>query len=572
MSLCSELENINISVDYFSFIKEVFNDYLQYVFNYKTITNEYIQKLEIFHEKYSDKLLGNDLDTTKYKNVNTKHVFSFTSPLIKIIGKHIEYLKIFMEGIDSQIENSNKWIKENEILSNKFQLMFEEARKDLLKKYREIDKLRDLYKINMSNTEDILVKNFNKKDKNNIMKDQIKNSLTSAKKIEKDYKDLINSTKLFEGTFDSLYLSSIENFKRLSSEMSNQLKDAIINFIVLLKDSMKMISIELDMHIPSLSNLDEKKEMEKIMVNSYSKNNKLIHVKPEKYRLKLFKKRKGEETGDDNNLIKPPILNIEDGFGEISLIEDENIINIIKTMKEHFEFFEDNNLDMEIEEEKHKCLILTKKIFNIEDPKLKNNTPTDEEIEKLNTLLDKHHNRVVFLQILSEPRGSGKFEITQLTFDILSKLLNTIINKVERDNDFHSVENAIIISQTYYVNDNKNNQNKNNKIYLQQKIQNNEIFKSKKFWEEFLDFCINKQIIRSVTNDAKNGNILKENRKDTEDKMSNIAFGRIAPYVNNMKDFGLDKESIIQIVFPKMEKYRMNNESIELVKNLIDNI
>ena len=572
MSLCSELENINISVDYFSFIKEVFNDYLQYIFNYKTITNEYIQKLEIFHEKYSDKLLGNDLDTTKYKNVNTKHVFSFTSPLIKIIGKHIEYLKIFMEGIDSQIENSNKWIKENEILSNKFQLMFEEARKDLLKKYREIDKLRDLYKLNMSNTEDILVKNFNKKDKNNIMKDQIKSSLTSAKKIEKDYKDLINSTKLFEGTFDSLYLSSIENFKRLSSEMSNQLKDAIINFIVLLKDSMKMISIELDMHIPSLSNLDEKKEMEKIMVNSYSKNNKLIHVKPEKYRLKLFKKRKEEETGNDNNLIKPPILNIEDGFGEISLIEDENIINIIKTMKEHFEFFEDNNLDMEIEEEKHKCLILTKKIFNIEDPKLKNNTPTDEEIEKLNTLLDKHHNRVVFLQILSGPRGSGKFEITQLTFDILSKLLNTIINKVERDNDFHSVENAIIISQTYYVNDNKNNQNKNNKIYLQQKIQNNEIFKSKKFWEEFLDFCINKQIIRSVTNDAKNGNILKENRKDTEDKMSNIAFGRIAPYVNNMKDFGLDKESIIQIVFPKMEKYRMNNESIELVKNLIDNI
>ena len=569
MSLCSELENINISVDYFIFIKEVFNDYLQYIFNYKSITNEYIQKLEIFHEKYSDKLLGNDIDNINNKNINTKHVFSFTSPLVKIIGKQIEYLKIFMEGVDSQIENNNKWLKENEILSNKFHLMFEEARKDLLKKYREIDKLRDLYKLNMSNTEDILVKNFNKKDKNNIMKEQIKNSLTSAKKIEKDYKDLINSTKLFEGTFDSLYLSSLENFKKLSSDTSNQLKDSIINFIVLLKDNMKMTSIELDMHIPSLSNLDEKKEMEKIIVNSYSKNNKLIHVKPEKYRLKLFKKRKGEEIGDDNTSFKSPIVNIEDGFGETSLIEDENIINIIKTMKEHFELFEDNDLDMEIEEEKHKCLILTKKIFNIEDPKLKNNIPKDEEIEKLNTLLDKHHNRVVFLQILSEPRGSGKFEITQLTFDILSKLLNTIINKVEKDNDFHSVENAIIISQTYYVNDNKN---KNNKLYLQQKIQNNELFKSKKFWEEFLDFCINKQIIRSVTNDAKNGNILKENRKDTEDKMSNIAFGRIAPYVNNMKDFGLDKESIIQIVFPKMEKYRMNNESIELVKNLIDNI
>ena len=60
------------------------------------------------------------------------------------------------------------------------------------------------------------------------------------------------------------------------------------------------------------------------------------------------------------------------------------------------------------------------------------------------------------------------------------------------------MENAIIISQTYYVNiDN------NKKLYLQQKIETNEIFKSKKFWEEFLDFCINKQIVKSMTNDVK---------------------------------------------------------------------
>ncbi len=568
MSLCSELENINISIDYFMFIKEVFNDYLQYISNYKSITNEYIQKLEIFHEKFRDKLLGIDEDNIniKNKNINTSHIFSFTSPLIKIIEKQIECLKIFMEGVDSQIENNNKWIRENEILSDKFQLMFDEARKDLLKKYREIDKLRDLYKINMSNTEDILIKNLNKKESNNIIKEQIKNVLTSSKKIEKEYKDLINSTKLFEGTFDSLYLSSLENFKKLSSEASNQFKESIINFIVLFKDNMKMISIELDMHIPSLSNSDEKKEMENIIISSYSKNNKLIHVKPEKYRLKLLRNAEEEEKLNDN-LYKPPIIKIEDGFGETSLIEDENILKVIKTMKENFELFEDNNLDIEIEEEKYKCLQLTKKIFNIENPKLQKNIITDEEIEELNNLLVKHHNRVVFFTILSGPRGNGKFEMTQLTFEILSKLLNTVINKVEKDNDFHSVENAIIISQTYYV-----NIDKNKKLYLQQKIEKNEIFKSKKFWEEFLDFCINKQIVKSVTNDVKNGNILKENRKDAEIKMSNIALGKIAPCINNMKDFGLDKESIIQIIFPKMQKYRMNNESIELVKNIIDNI
>jgi hypothetical protein len=290
MSLCSELENINISIDYFIFIKGVFADYLQYIMNYKIITNEYIKKLELFQEKFSSKLSGAEKDNIKNKNMNISHIFSLTSPLIKIIQRQIENLKIFMEGIDLQTENNNKLIKEKEILSNKFQIMFEESRKDLLKKYREIDKLRDMFKINMSNTEDILDKYFNKKDNIIISKDQMNNTLSTTKKIEKEYKDVINSTKLYEETFDSLYLSSLENFKKLSSETSNQLKDSITNFLVLLKDNMKMMLMELDMVIPFLSNLDEIKEIENIIMKSYSKNNKLIHVKPDKYKLKIFKK------------------------------------------------------------------------------------------------------------------------------------------------------------------------------------------------------------------------------------------------------------------------------------------
>ena len=92
-------------------------------------------------------------------------------------------------------------------------------------------------------------------------------------------------------------------------------------------------------------------------------------------------------------------------------------------------------------------------------------------------MLDIHHNRVVFLQKLSEYRNKGKFELTQKTFDIFSKLFNTIIKTIERDNDFHSVKNAIILSQTYYLKTDE----ESGKKYLQKIFQNNEIFKSKKF-------------------------------------------------------------------------------------------
>ena len=569
MSLCSELENINTSINYFCFIKEVFDDYMQCINNYKVITNDYLKKLMMLQDKFKYKLTGKEKDNTKYKNVNTNHIFSLTSPISKIIDKQIENLQMFIDGINGQIENNNKVIKEKEILSNKFQLMFEEARKDLLKKYREIDKLRDIYKMNMANTEDMINKYYNKKDNNNtITKDQMKNMISSTKKIEKDYKNLINSTKLYEETFDSLYLSSLENFKKLSSETSNQMKDSIIDFIVLFKNNVKMQLSEIDMYLPELSDLDEVKVIENIIISSYRKNNKLIHVKPEKYKLKIFQKKNEIEEGKEaeENLNTNLMLNLEDGFEEMLLIKDEALIKTIKMMRENFELFEDNNLNLEIEEEKIKCLQLTQKIFNLENPKSQNNFPTEEEIDQLDKLLDKHHNRVVFLQQLSEFRNKGKFEISQKTFDIFDKLFNTMINTVQRDNDFHSVKNAIIISQTYYIKGEK----ENDKIYLQKRIQNNEIFKSQKFWEEFLEFSINKEIVNCVSNDVKSGNILKENRKETEDKMSNIAFSQIVPYTDNMKEFGLDKEIIKQVVFPRMEKYKMSDELIESIKGIID--
>ena len=78
-------------------------------------------------------------------------------------------------------------------------------------------------------------------------------------------------------------------------------------------------------------------------------------------------------------------------------------------------------------------MLLTQKIFNIENPKLQNNPPTELEIDEWNKLLDKHHNRGVSLQQMSGFRNRGQFEISQRTFDILTKLFSTIINTIERE-------------------------------------------------------------------------------------------------------------------------------------------
>ena len=89
-----------------------------------------------------------------------------------------------MSGIDSQIESYNSIIKEKDILASKFQLMFDESKKDLLKKYRDIDKLRDNFIATMSNTEEIVNRYITRKDSSTSLND-MKSAITSSKKIEK---------------------------------------------------------------------------------------------------------------------------------------------------------------------------------------------------------------------------------------------------------------------------------------------------------------------------------------------------------------------------------------------------
>lgn len=563
MSLCSELENMIISTNYFNFIKDTFEDYIKYITNYRIITNEYIKKICQIQEKYGSRISGKnkDKENPKYKRVYTDHIYTITSPIVKIIDKQIEDYKFVMDGIESQIENYNTLIKEKEILLDKFQLMFDEAKKDLLKKYNDVDKLKDSFMDNMGKTEDTVNKYLKKNS--SISKDQMINTISATKKLEKDYLNIISSTKFYEETFDALYISSIENIKKLSSETSNQMMDIVINIIILLKNNNKLQTSEIDLYLPGLTNLNEIVTIEKIIESSYKDNNKLEHVKPEKYNLKIFNQK--NKNGDILN--SNPILKLEDGFEEMAVIKDENIFSTFKIMKENFELVEDNKMNVEKEEEKMKVQQLTDKILSIENPKSNKSISLhiEEDVDKLNSLLDVHHNRVVFLQKLTEFRNKGKFEITQKTFDILSRLLNTIINTIERDKDFHSVKNVIILSQTYYV----KSDDKNGKKYLQKIIQDNKIFKSKKFWDELLDYVINKEILATIRFEHTNGNEIKENRKEYEDKMSNIAFSQILPYTDNMIEFGMDKKTIQEVIFPKMTIFKMNDELINSIKSII---
>ena len=152
-------------------------------------------------------------------------------------------------------------------------------------------------------------------------------------------------------------------------------------------------------------------------------------------------------------------------------------------------------------------------------------------------------------------------------WDIIVNFFNIILETVKRDNDIHSGKNVILLSQTYFIKENGKQK------YIQILIKDNKIFKDIKFWEDFLDSEINREIKR-LANIEKNNLSEEMNiegiKQMSEEKYGNLAFGQIATISDNMLSFGLNKEQIYKIIEPKIKYFQLKQEYIDIIKNLIE--
>ena len=94
-----EEENLNITENYYNFLKQILEDYLKYITNYKIATNEYLKKLTMNHEKYNQKLL----ERKHQKELNKEHLIKLVSTIPKIVEEQITNIGYFVEGVDKNI-------------------------------------------------------------------------------------------------------------------------------------------------------------------------------------------------------------------------------------------------------------------------------------------------------------------------------------------------------------------------------------------------------------------------------------------------------------------------------------
>ena len=197
--------------------------------------------------------------------------------------------------------------------------------------------------------------------------------------------------------------------------------------------------------------------------------------------------------------------------------------------------------------------------------------PTDDEKNEIIKLIrDDITIYPQFLTMLSRLRANSKLFKSKNHIQFLEYIINEILIIAENKKDYNAVKNCILLSQTYYIKDEKTD----TKIYLFEKIKNNKWIKTVDFWREFILREIKKEFNRyeSLYPDQ---NLNLENNNTNLDKkyltkVREIMFTCLISHISNMVDFNIDRRLALKLLDEFVNKYQyLDNNNIKELCNLI---
>ena len=613
---CSQVDNFNNSLEHFNLVKLLCDDLIKYIRTYKQITLDLSKKLSNMQSTFSKKL-------SKSENPVLNQITSQTNLLIELFDENIGLLKLSIEELENRVKTFESDIKNKCDNIKNIQKQISEQNKILINSYNDINKAKKNYLESMKKTEEMINKYYQDKktieeheiglgkklniNDYNILKDKLKtelidmnNGIKTSKYLEKIYKDLITASFKIHDNFVESYKKNNKQIKEFTIDLTEKIKNLLLSFFLTYKNSYRQPMVSIDININSLNVLEEGKETEKILSSFYKEDNSLQNISPVNYNLKSLNFLKENNFFDNREINintfegdlnddertkdgRRSIAKLEDGFTQLQYISDSTLFMTIKTIFDNFNLIEKEDLNLELEQIKFKTQQYILKIESnmnsypyakfgpLNTKKGDNNLSilylrkelTEEENTELTKLLSHHESRIIFLQKLSDYRARGNFFIDQKDYDIILKYFNIIADTVKDNMDYHCAEMLIILSQTYFV---EKGETKSEKKYLQEGLSKNKLFKDKDFWEEFLCYMVNKEIMKTQRRDK----MTKENKTSTDNKLSNVVFSQLLTLIDNMAEFGCDFQNIKEIIEPKILYYKLSDALKVTINDVIN--
>ena len=234
---------------------------------------------------------------------------------------------------------------------------------------------------------------------------------------------------------------------------------------------------------------------------------------------------------------------------------------IVKTMRKyHDRVF--TGYDESLEEKKNKMRDLINKFFDM------NKTTDEDDRKQLLEYIKDTRTHDLFLIILSKLRTNNRFCRDKSLIELVSGIILTILDNAQQQNNYNAAKNCIILSQTFYYNDESNK-----KVFIIDLIKKHPWLSSMKFWKDFVLIMILKEFKKLDSmnqelkiNIARNKNITEK----LKPKIGEILFSQLLPYVGNMNEFGIAKKYIMKIIDDIYNRYNyMSKANLDAIYDLI---
>ena len=579
------IETINAEVERTS---KIWQDMIQYLKQYNDINKEYIKKLTSFTQKNNTKLLLNPIDI---KDDKDKILYSLAVKLDSLIHIQINSMNLIMEGLERSNNAALKSVQDQLQFQLKIRNDYYDGKNDLIEKYKKIEKAKKDFFDSAAITEEYLIKfqQFKKANglplndgdenqsqdskegenviiKNNIINqrdgyiDDINNSLHKMKGYEKQYIKMTKTAKNFEKSYLDRATSSISTSLSITQTIIEEMKNEIVTLMALLRGSAQMMFEESSADIQKYNQEKTGAIYAKNIENNFIKTMPFKSIEPEPYQIKSLLKLKNstDENNTDTEYYNNHIIN----NSPISTkdLSFEDIHEIVKMIYGNLKVKTGIEYDVDVEGNKIKLNQICNKLLIKQET-----TITDKEKEKIKEFLKESSYRQFFLQKLNDLRSHGVFKIEKKNYMIIGELLNYILDELSKINpneDHYSAKSVIILSQTFYIQEEGNSKKK----YLQELIQGHPLLKEKQFWDKFVNISIASEILDSQKIDLKyNGHKMEELKK-----YNNIVFAQLVPIADNMLEFGVTVDTIKEIIQPVIDYYSISKENAEMIYGLLE--
>jgi hypothetical protein len=341
----------------------------------------------------------------------------------------------------------------------------------------------------------------------------------STPKKEKHYQKIL-SIKKETDTYLAAYRAAIEKFNNSREKISKSLQKVLESYKNLDFDSVKSLE-------ESLEVIDEllKKDCQSQLFQSFDK--KIV---------------KSQIVNKEEFLVEP--LEIETYDGSHPLFQNTG------TTGPHFSVLESTGVSKGTQiavEELYKTEIgeIVTKAWNGQDL-------TSEDYLKFNTRLREATGRKVWSWSMNSRRTQGIFKISENGFGKVGELMLAALNECERTSDIQIAKNCIILSQTFYK------EQEGHKVFLQLCIMDHTLWKKQEFWEKVIDNAIQEELKKS--GDETGDDILQHEKQ--------MVFCQLVSFGNIIMSFKLLTQAL-SIVEKYAELYNFTKEEIEEIMNTV---